>query len=208
MLHLVEAVHGNGPCWTWSMFGYERFWNRLIQWMSQRSHPEATMMNAFKAFTTVCMADPACFRNISTDVQDEAHGGAACVPFSSLLNSFDRSTYELRLPAFLKPHDSVPWHFGDGRVLTFGVSKRPDPNLWRAELHLLYLSHPELCGSSTTPYDQLWEAFLIDKGQIQASKAQLSRQLDAWRLWGERLKAAGGQDLLPVTMKLHHPHVA
>lgn len=191
MLHLVEAVRQNGPCWTWSMFKFERMWNRLTQWMSQRFHPEATMMDAFKAYTTVSMADPASFSCISHDAQDEAHGGAACTPFSSLPNSFDRSTYALRLPEYLQHHDSLPWHFGDGRVQTFGVSKHPDPNLWRAELHLLYLAHPELCGSSPTPYDELWQAFLGQTGQSQASKALLSTQLDAWRLWSERHKAAG-----------------
>lgn len=194
MLHLVEAIRQNGPCWTWSMFGYERFWNRLMQWMSQRSHPEATMMNAFKAFTTICLADPTCFSNISSDVEDQAHGGAACTPFGSLSSTFDRSTYELRLPEFLQQRSSVHWQFKDGKVQTFGISMRPDPNLWRAELHLLYLAHPDLCGTSVTAYNHLWQAFLRETGQRQAPKAMLSKQLDAWRLWGERHKAAGSMD--------------
>ena len=91
------------------MFGFERLWNRLIQWMSQRSHPEATMMNAFKAYTTVSMADPISFHNISNDAEDQAHGGAACTTFSSLPNSFNRTTFALNLPEFLQQHNDVHW---------------------------------------------------------------------------------------------------
>ena len=31
MLHMVSAIGSNGPVWTWSMFGFEMMWNRLVQ---------------------------------------------------------------------------------------------------------------------------------------------------------------------------------
>ena len=37
MQHLVESIRQHGPCWTWSMFGFERLWGRLVKWMSQVS---------------------------------------------------------------------------------------------------------------------------------------------------------------------------
>ena len=49
------------------MFGYERLWGRLTQWMLQTSHPEATMLNAFKAFKTATTAAPDLLSNVLTD---------------------------------------------------------------------------------------------------------------------------------------------
>ena len=46
MLHPAESVRQHGPCWAWSMFGFERLWCRLEKWMTQTSHPEATMINS------------------------------------------------------------------------------------------------------------------------------------------------------------------
>ena len=31
------------------MFGWERLWHKLLKLMSQKTYPEATMMNAFRA---------------------------------------------------------------------------------------------------------------------------------------------------------------
>ena len=64
MLHLVEHILLNGPCWTWSMFGYERLWGRLMKWMPQTSQFEATMLNAFKAFKTATAAAPELYDHI------------------------------------------------------------------------------------------------------------------------------------------------
>ena len=67
MLHLVQNIRQNGPCWTWSMFGFERLWGRLTKWMLQTSHPEATMINAFKAFKTASRVCPDLFGNVLSD---------------------------------------------------------------------------------------------------------------------------------------------
>ena len=93
VLHLVHAIEDNGPCWTWSMFGFERLWNRTTQWMSQRSHPEATMLNAFKAYKTIITAAPDVLESAIGDAQDEAHGGPAVTPFTAISATFDRLAY-------------------------------------------------------------------------------------------------------------------
>ena len=38
------------------MFGFERFWKHLIDWMTQKSHPEATIFNAHYTFKAACLA--------------------------------------------------------------------------------------------------------------------------------------------------------
>ena len=50
VLHLAEAVCRCGPCWAYNTFPYERFWKRLIDWMTQTVQPAAVMMNAYRAF--------------------------------------------------------------------------------------------------------------------------------------------------------------
>lgn len=75
VLHVVEGIRQNGPCWTWAMFGFERLWDRLVKWMSQKSYPEATMLNAFKAMKTATVAAPDLLADTMDDDPDEAHGG-------------------------------------------------------------------------------------------------------------------------------------
>ena len=205
MLHLMECVRQNGPCWTWSMFGFERLWNRLTQWMSQRSHPEATMLNAFKAYKTVMTAAPEVAADMISDPQDEAHGGPAVTPFTCMTASFDRATFELKLPSFLQQHDSTPITLSDGKQQRFGVGQVPDRKLWRAELHLLYLAHPELCHSSVSTgqelaYDVLWQQFLTESGEQQARKRQMAQQLMRWRTWAEAREHSG--ELRPEQVEL------
>ena len=55
MVHLVAAIRAHGPCWVWAMFGFERL---LTDWMTQKSHPEATIFNAHYAFKAACLALP------------------------------------------------------------------------------------------------------------------------------------------------------
>ncbi len=81
MLHLVESIRRHGPCWAWSIFGFERLWGRLTKWMSQTSHPEATMVNSWKAFITSCNAMPDRAAELHQLTDEEANGGSASLPF-------------------------------------------------------------------------------------------------------------------------------
>ena len=75
----------------------------------------------------------------------------------------------------------------DGKLNTFGVGAHPDPKHYRAEPHLLYLSHPELCqkcsceGTCDCPtYTDLWERFLAETCEAEAAKRDLIDQLGEW----------------------------
>ena len=41
---------------VWSMFGLEQMWGCLTRWMTQTSHPEASMINFWKAYIAYCQA--------------------------------------------------------------------------------------------------------------------------------------------------------
>ena len=81
MIHLVHAIRANVPCWAWAMFGFEHFWKHLTDWMTQTSHPEATMTNAHYAFKASCLSLPEIeAQQLLTDREDtllEGHGCAA-----------------------------------------------------------------------------------------------------------------------------------
>ena len=49
LLYLVQAIRANGPVFAWAMFGCERFWKHLIDWMTYKTYPEAVMYNAYHA---------------------------------------------------------------------------------------------------------------------------------------------------------------
>ena len=91
ILHLAESVRQHGPCWAWSMFGFERPWGRLTRWMTQTSHPEATMINSWKAFITCCIADPAKAEALheASDSRSHAAAAAGALPFHYLPHTFD-----------------------------------------------------------------------------------------------------------------------
>ena len=58
------------------MFGWERLWHKLIQLMTQKTYPEATALNAFRALKTATTALPDKLAAALLDGTDEAHGGA------------------------------------------------------------------------------------------------------------------------------------
>ena len=101
----AESVRQHGPCWAWSMFGFERLWCRLKNWMTQTSHPEATMINSWKAFTTCCIADPAraeALHQVSDSRSHAAAAAAGALPSHYLPHMFNRQTYKLQLPQLVQ----------------------------------------------------------------------------------------------------------
>ena len=111
IVHLVEAIRVNGPCWAWAMFGFERMWKHLKDWMTQKSHPEATMFNAHAAFKAACLALPEVAQQLLADEQDlvwEGHSAqSANYAFSYTMQTFDRHTNQLILPSFLQANEHV-----------------------------------------------------------------------------------------------------
>lgn len=207
MLHLAEAVRQHGPCWAWSMFGFERLWGRLTRWMTQTSHPEATMMNSWKAFITCCNADPANAATLHqlSDDPSHANAAAAALPFHYLPRTFDRETYELQLPSFMQDSASTPITLFDfyGEV-PFGTRRHPDKHGRRAELHLLYCKLPGFCKPCSCQdqstcgclkYNQLWDNFLQDTARANPTKQQLPDALEAWRIWALQQSGLSDDDL-------------
>lgn len=104
VIHLAEAVRRHGPCWAWSMFGFERLWGRLSLSETQTSHPEATMVNAWKAFITCCVARP----EMATELHSISWNLVVPPQHPSLPTTFDRAVYELKLPSFMQSSVSTP----------------------------------------------------------------------------------------------------
>lgn len=149
MLHLVASIRHNGPVWSWSMFGFERMWYRLLGWMTQKSHPEATMLNAFRAFTQACIALPDQMAALPATLTEPSQSfGLSQTPFYHVPRMFDPDTFALELPFFLQNHQGPDIEFYDfkGAVMLLTDSKaKGDKAKWLAELHLFYINFPELC---------------------------------------------------------------
>ena len=195
MLHLAAAVRQHGPCWAWSMFGFERLWDRLTRCMFQTSHPEATMIKSWKAFITCCIADPSRVEELHhvSDKADHASAAAGELSIHYLPETFDKQTYQLKLPDFMQSIVSTPVVLFDScGAKEFGTRRHKDRHGRRAELHLLYCKMPGLCkpcsctdaGScSCLQYHQLWDKFLTDPNRGNPTKQQLPASLVAWRAW-------------------------
>ena len=121
--------------------------------------------------------------------------GAAPTPFNGYVtkkapHTFDRATFEHILPSYLKQHEAVPIEIQDGgKRRLFGVASHLDVHNWVADLHLLYLYHPELCTSCTCAaacncpsYTQLWSLFLVETGREEAVKTGLREQVCSTQL--------------------------
>ncbi|DBA95122.1 TPA: hypothetical protein ACH3X1_002632 [Trebouxia sp. C0004] len=150
MIHLVRAVRQNGLCWTWAMFGFERFWKHLTDWMTQRSHIEATIFNAHYAFKTACLALPQLREDLLADSEDGIWEGHSAQSYSTVftrrLPTFNSSTNELLLPSFLQAPEGVSIDmFDSSGFVTFGIGQLGDKHFWQAKLHLFYVQFPELC---------------------------------------------------------------
>ncbi len=185
------APAGAGPC------GSERLWRRLTKWMTRTSHPEATMVNAWKAFITCCIdiARPERATELHDNSDEEPRAGSEAIPFHYMPTSFSRHSYKLQLPAFMLDTASTPITlFGFYSVKRFGRNQHKDSFNHRAEFRLLYCKFPGLCKacdcSGTTlctclSYGELWDIFLQDTGRHAPNKAQMPAALDAWRVWGQ-----------------------
>ena len=93
LLHMIEQISSKGPLWAWSMWAYERLWNRLLQWKTQKTHPEATIANQFKAFKVAISSlsrFAACGANVFGD------------DLLEYCRTFERDTNSILLPDYLE----------------------------------------------------------------------------------------------------------
>ena len=176
------------------MFGFERFWKHLTDWMSQRSHIEATIFNAHYAFKTACLALPQLKEDLLADTEDDAWEGhsaqSVSTVFTRRMPTFIPETNQLVLPSFLEAHEGVSIEMSDSPGhTTFGISQSPDHHHWQAELHLFYVQFPELCQACTCcgQYDQLWQRFMREEVSGSVTKQHLPVLLEQWYRWGQQV---------------------
>ena len=213
MVHLVDTIRERGPCWASSMYGFERLWGRMVRWLHQRSHPEATILNAFKAMKVAFMA----VSHLAADEQAEANdnlegedSAAAEVGLSKnfclLPPTFNKSNNQLILPQHLEVHASLQVQLFDsggskGGMEYFGAhSQHRDQHHRRAELHKFYVKFPEFCRSCACPepapgqprchcpsYAQLWQQFQdeqpVPRELRQIAKRDMPALLAEWHTW-------------------------
>ena len=87
------------------MFGFERLWYRLLRWMTNKRSPEATIINAFRAFTvsSLAVASTPCDRDEAADASDPASqfiDNSVAGPWYHVPHTFNEDTFELELPSF------------------------------------------------------------------------------------------------------------
>ena len=164
VLHLAERIPTQGPLWASAMWSYERLWNRLCQWKSQNNHPEAVMVNTYKAFKTACK-----------------------VKGSSNIKTFDRPTDEVLIPAYVHSHltgGEVYADLSDGHPpmrLRQKVAKREHA---RAEFHMFHLRTNER-------YQALWIDYVTHEANRDHSTLVLkdmNKLLSGWLAWGLKRK--------------------
>lgn len=188
------------------MFGFERLWGRLVKWMTQKSHPEATMLNAFRAFTKACIALPEQMSLLQVSMTEPSQAfGSQTTPFYHVPQTFNTDTFELSMPFFMKnlpPDSDIDFLDFKGRVrLRTDKRTKGDSVRWLAELHLYYLNFPEQCRQcqcspslqcACPNYAQLWDQFLEETGTVQpSSKRRLPTLLDNWHSWAQQQKEQG-----------------
>lgn len=106
IIHLPEQIVSRGPPWAWSMWAYERFWNRMMQWKTQDRNPTATMVNSYKVYKTAHAA-------LVQNGEKNAHWMA-----------FDRQTDEVLLPAYVREQGQVAYELSDPQPLLYlGMEK-------------------------------------------------------------------------------------
>lgn len=116
-----------------------------------------------------------------------------------------QKTFELQLPSFTRVHESTPIELLDGQRIHLTQSAVGPQADWLAELHLFYLSFPELCrkclcsDASTCnhpSYAELWNNFRLETAADQPpkpAKSHIPAELLAWHEWAQQ---KGSKNLL------------
>lgn len=176
LLHMIEQISSKGPLWAWSMWAYERLWNRLLQWKTQKTHPEATIANQFKAFKvaiTSLSRFAACGANVFGD------------DLLEYCRTFERDTNSILLPDYLEEAGMRRVHLYDQKpdqrvIPTSHVAEK----YWlQLQLHKYYLNFYE-------EYKGLWARYLADErasvDAVSKSAVSMRALLEGWPAWSLR----------------------
>ena len=177
LLHMIEQIPSRGPLWAWSMWAYERLWNRLLQWKTQKTYPEATIANQFKAFKVAI-----------TSLSRFAARGDDLLEYC---RTFERDTNSMLLPDYLEESGMRRVHLYDQKpdqrvIPTSHVANK----FWlHLQLHKYYLNFYE-------HYSGLWARYLEDEGKssdaVSKSAVSMKTLLDGWPAWS--LKTACSEE--------------
>lgn len=173
IIHLPEQIVSRGPPWAWSMWAYERFWNRMMQWKTQDRNPTATMVNSYKVYKTAHAA-------LVQNGEKNAHWMA-----------FDRQTDEVLLPAYVREQGQVAYELSDPQPLLYlGMEKALRLRL-KEELHALHLR-------INLEYKELWIDYVTSLGIDAPSLKvmQAGKLIGGWKGWGDRQELSSKQKLL------------
>jgi hypothetical protein len=168
IIHIPEQITSRGPPWAWSMWAYERFWNRMMQWKTQDKNPAATMVNSYKVFKTAHAA-------LVQNGEKNAHW-----------MSFDRESDEVLLPAYIRDSGRMSYELSDPRPLLFLNELKAQRLHLREELHALHLR-------INADYNQVWTDYVSSLGQDAANLKvmQAGKLLAGWKVWGNEQSVSG-----------------
>jgi hypothetical protein len=163
VIHLPEQIESRGPPWAFSMWSYERLWNRLNRWRAQQVHPEATIANTYKAFKVASAA-------LIASGKPSHH-----------FRTFDRESNAILLPAYIQDAGVLDIHFSDAQPMQLLSSKQVAKKNMTAELHALHLRVDR-------EYAELWDQCLRDLGKNSAmlTVAQAGELLPQWKSWSDK----------------------
>jgi len=184
------------------MFGFERLWARLRRWMTQKSYPEATMLNAFRAFTKACVALPERMSALQVDMTEPTQSfGIRNTPFYHVPHTFNEDTCELQLPEFMQDPEAMPIKLFDFKktvILSNRRGTKGNRARWLAELFLFYYNFPQLCRAwlcnapcNIPTFSTLWDSFLQATDTAMLNKHRLPDALRDWHFWGQDQLEAG-----------------
>ncbi|KAL3132265.1 hypothetical protein ABBQ32_008852 [Trebouxia sp. C0010 RCD-2024] len=141
--------------------------------MTNKRSPEANIMNAFEASivaSTAVAATPLDSEDADDgpDITSQFMDDAVVAPWYHQSSTFNTQIFELQLPDFTKVHESNPIELRAGQRIHLSQAAVVPQAAWLAELHLFYLTFPELCrkclcsdaATGTHPdYAGLWKQF-------------------------------------------------
>jgi hypothetical protein len=178
ILHLVDRMRLLGPCWSFSMFSFERTWGQLDKWRTQQRHMEACIMNAFRAYRTATLAmehtETSSGGSGGSDSDDDSLSGqrqrdlSADRAYDAVLD-MPTQTARVLLPFYAHGGDEMHVLLSDeGKTLHFVPSHTSvHAEWWRVELHRYYYNQEH------NTYGKVFDMFMTAKHRRIANIGQL-----------------------------------
>lgn len=79
LLHYPRRMLWSGGSWVWSLFPFERLWNRLLKWRKSNKYPESSLMLSYNRFVMAIKAANRLKAEMAAVVDDDNEEGQADV---------------------------------------------------------------------------------------------------------------------------------